>query len=454
MPLRVAIVGRPNVGKSTLFNRLAGRRLAIVDDTPGVTRDRREAPGRIGDLDITLIDTAGYEVGPGGTLESRMRAQTEMAVDEADVALFLVDARSGIVPLDRHFAEWLRGRNRPIILIANKCEGRAATAGMYDAYSLGLGEPLGLSAEHGDGMGELYGLLQPFADRSDADAEPVEAASPLNDTPLQMAIVGQPNVGKSTLVNRLLGQERMVTGPEAGITRDSITIPWSWGGRSVRLVDTAGLRRQARIEDKLETLSAEDSFRSVQYAQLVVLVIDATLDIARQDLTIARRTIEEGRILVIAANKWDLVTDRAATRRAIDDRLEESLPQVRGIHVIQMSGLTGDGLDKLMPACFEAYDVWNRRIPTARLNEWLSHATERHPPPLVHGRRIRLRYMTQARTRPPTFIVFSSMGNELPEDYKRYLLNGIRDDFDLPGVPLRLLVRQRGNPFADDQKKS
>jgi len=454
MPLAVAIVGRPNVGKSTLFNRLAGRRLAIVDDLPGVTRDRREAPGRIGDLDLLLIDTAGFEDAVDGTLEWRMREQTARAIEDADVVLFVIDARAGVVPLDREFASWLRTRDCPVILVANKCEGEAGAPGFYDAYSLGMGEPIPLSAEHGENLGALYEVLQPLADNIDAPAAPGDEALAEDTTPqqhvLQMAIVGQPNVGKSTMVNRLLGEERMVTGPEAGITRDSIAIAWEWRGRPVRLVDTAGLRRQARIEEKLETLSAEDSFRAVQYAQLVVLTLDATLDIARQDLTIARRVVEEGRVLVIALNKWDLVTDRTKTRKALDDRLEISFPQVRGIHVITVSALTGEGLDRLMPACFAAYDVWNKRVPTARLNEWLSHATEKHPPPLVRGRRIRLRYMTQAKTRPPTFVVFSSMGDELPDDYKRYILNGIREDFDLPGVPLRLMVRQRKNPFADE----
>ena len=450
MPLAVAIVGRPNVGKSTLFNRLAGRRLAIVDDTPGVTRDRREAPGRIGDLDLLLIDTAGFEDAVDGTLEWRMREQTGRAIADADVALFVMDARAGVVPLDRHFAGWLRTQDCQVILIANKCEGQAGAPGFYDAYSLGMGEPIAISAEHGENLGALYEALQPYADAIAEQAGMIEDAADEQHHVLQMAIVGQPNVGKSTLVNRLLGENRMVTGPEAGITRDSITIPWEWHGRPVRLVDTAGLRRQARIEDKLETLSAEDSFRAVQYAQLVVLTLDATLDIARQDLTIARKVVEEGRILVIALNKWDLVEDRAKTLRALNDRLEISFPQVKGIHVIAISALTGDGLEKLMPACFAAYDVWNKRVPTARLNDWLAHAVERHPPPLVRGRRIRLRYMTQAKTRPPTFVVFSSMGDELPEDYKRYILNGIREDFDLPGIPLRLNVRQRKNPFAEE----
>jgi GTP-binding protein len=338
-----------------------------------------------------------------------------------------------------------------VILIANKCEGQAGEPGFYDAYSLGMGEPIPISAEHGENLGALYEVLQPLADAIDAPTReaPQGPATPTAQV-LQMAIVGQPNVGKSTLVNQLLGENRMVTGPEAGITRDSITIPWEYQGRPVRLVDTAGLRRQARIEDKLETLSAEDSFRAVQYAQLVVLTLDATLDIARQDLTIARRVVEEGRILIIALNKWDLVTERAKTMQALNDRLEISFPQVKDLHVITISALTGDGLDRLMPACFAAYDVWNKRVPTARLNDWLKHAVERHPPPLVRGRRIRLRYMTQAKTRPPTFIVFSSMGDELPEDYKRYLLNGIREDFGLPGIPLRLEVRQRKNPYAED----
>ncbi len=448
MPLTVAIVGRPNVGKSTLFNRLAGRKLAIVDDTPGVTRDRREAAGRIGDLDLILIDTAGYETGPAGTLEGRMRAQTERALDDADVALFLIDARAGVTPLDRHFASWLRAQGSPVILAANKCEGEAGTAGRYEAFELGLGEPIPLSAEHGDGMGELYAALQPFADALDAPLED-ESADQLDEgAPLHLAIVGQPNVGKSTLVNRLLGQERMVTGPEAGITRDAIAIPWTWQGRQLRLIDTAGLRRQARIEDKLESLSADDSFRAVQYAQLVVLVIDATQEIARQDLTIARRVIEEGRVLVIAANKWDLISSANRTRRAIEERLEISLAQIHDIEIVPISALSGDGVDKLVPICLKLFEKWNRRVPTAKLNGWLAGATERHPPPMVHGRRIRLRYMTQAKVRPPTFVVFSSQGDELPEDYRRYLVNGLREDFDLGGIPIRILVRQRKNPYA------
>jgi GTP-binding protein len=453
MPLAVAIVGRPNVGKSTLFNRLAGRRLAIVDDTPGVTRDRREAPGRLGDLDLTLIDTAGFEDATQGTLEARMREQTERALSDADVALFLVDARAGITPLDRHFADWLRGQGCPIVLVVNKAEGGSAAAGVYEAFVLGLGEPIPISAEHGDGMGPLYEALQPLADALSADAsaehEAPTPAAPGDIGTLQMAIVGQPNVGKSTLVNRLLGEERMVTGPEAGITRDAVAIPWTWHERAVRLVDTAGLRRRARIEHKLETLSAEDSFRAIQYAQLVVLVIDATVDIARQDLTIARRVSDEGRILVVAANKWDMIADRAKARRALEERLEDSLSQVKGIPIVTLSAMTGEGIDKLMPACFKAFETWNKRVATAKLNGWLAVAEQRHPPPLVKGRRIRLRYMTQAKTRPPTFVVFSSQGTELPEDYRRYLINGLYEDFGFRGVPLRLLVRRGKNPYSD-----
>ena len=465
MSTNVAIVGRPNVGKSTLFNRLAGKKLAIVDNTPGVTRDRKEADGSLGDLAFRLIDTAGFEDSYDDSLEARMREQTNRAIELADVALFLIDSRSGITPLDAHFANWLRGQEIPVILVANKCEGKAGESGFYEAYSLGLGDPLPLSAEHGEGLELLYAALQPIVDASEPPALSEDLGPEMNidlpqsgkdmeeavDTgPLQMAIVGRPNVGKSTLINRLIGEDRMLTGPEAGITRDSISIEWSFENRSLRLVDTAGLRRKAKVTDKVENLSAEDSYRAIQYAQLVVLLLDGKTMLEKQDLTIARQVIEEGRVLIIGINKWDSVKEKKAARDALNDRLMTSLPQIRGVPIIYFSALTGNGVKKLLPEAFKYFDIWNRRIPTGKLNHWLEFMTERHPPPVVAGRRVRLRYITQAKTRPPTFVVFSSRGRSLPEDYRRYIANGIREDFDLPGIPIRVLIRQGNNPYAPD----
>lgn len=467
MTFRLAIIGRPNVGKSTLFNRLVGKKLAIVDDTPGVTRDRREGQGRLADLEFTLIDTAGLEEGIEDTLEGRMRSQTLKAIDEADVALLLIDARAGVTPLDAHFAKLLRPRKTPVLLAANKCEGGAGQGGLLEAYELGMGEPIPLSAEHGEGLGELYDALKPFADEGQARAaqaaykeeeafEPdgvdIDPDSEEDDDdptrPLQMAIVGRPNVGKSTLVNYLLGEDRMLTGPEAGITRDAIASEWSYNDRPIKLVDTAGLRRRSKVNEKVESLAGGDSIRSIKYAQIVVLLLDAEAILEKQDLTIARRVIEEGRALIIGVNKWDIVEDRKAALQRISDKLQTSLPQVKGIPVITFSAKTGKGVERLLPKVLKTYDTWNKRISTARLNRWLDIVTTEHPPPLVQGRRIKIRYMTQAKTRPPTFVIFASKAEELPDSYTRYLVNGLRDEFNIPGVPLRLHVRKGKNPYA------
>jgi GTPase len=448
MSFTIAIVGRPNVGKSTLFNRLVGRQLALVDDLPGVTRDRREGEGQLAGLAFRLIDTAGLEESAPETLAGRMRAQTARSLDDADVALLVVDAREGVTPADRHFARWLRRSGKPVILVANKAESRAALADLGEAYGLGLGDPVALSAQHGEGLAELYERLAALA-----PAEPVEddaAPAPEAEKPLQLAIVGRPNVGKSTLVNRLLGEERVLTGPEPGITRDAIAVEWQWGGRRVRLVDTAGMRRRARIEARLERLSVADTLRAVRYAEIVILVVDALQALERQDLTIANLVAEEGRAIVLAADKWDLVTDKQATLAQLRERLDEVLPQLKGVALAPVSGLTGYGIDALMRAVFAADAVWNRRVPTAALNRWLAQIQQHHPPPVAAGRRLRLRYMTQVNTRPPSFALFASQPGELPESYRRYLVNALRTDFDLPGTPIRLMLRKGANPYARD----
>ncbi len=445
MTFTVAIVGRPNVGKSTLFNRLVGKRLALVSEEPGVTRDRREGAARLQDLTFTVIDTAGLDEAEAASLEARMQAQTERAVASADLALLLVDARAGLTPLDRHFADWLRRGSTPVVLVANKCEGRDSEAGRMEAYALGLGEPVPLSAEHNLGLSDLRDSIAEIVESSEI-APAAEAA--YEDKPLQLAIVGRPNVGKSTLVNKLVGEERVLTGPEAGITRDAIAIELRYKDRPIRLIDTAGLRRRAKAVARLEQMSAADTQRAVNFAHVVVLLLDAEAPMEKQDLTIARQVVDEGRALVIAVNKWDLCADRAGTMKALGDRLERSFPQTRGVPVVTISALRGDKLERLLDAVFAAYEIWNRRISTAALNRWLGAMIERHPPPAPGGRRIKLRYMTQAKTRPPSFAIFCSRPTKLPDSYLRYLENGLREDFDRPGTPIRITLRKGENPYA------
>ncbi len=452
MALNVAIIGRPNVGKSTLFNRLAGRKTALVASEPGLTRDRREASARIADLEFSVTDTAGFERAKGRNLASRMRAQTEQAVAEADVSLFVIDAREGVTELDRELAQWLRKLKKPVVLVANKTEGRGFESGIAEAYGLGLGEPVAISAEHGEGLAELYDALLPYAAKpAPAPAELAAAPAQLPEAsakPLSLTVVGRPNVGKSTLINRLLGAERLLTGPEPGVTRDAITIDWSWGGRALRLVDTAGLRRKARIQAKTEKLSSGDTLHAIRFAEVAVLVIDATQGLERQDLAIARMVAEEGRALVLVVNKWDLVVKRKETLEKITESLAESLPQLAGLKPLTLSAATGAGIDKLIPAAFAANAAWNSRVPTPTLNRFLVHVQERNPPPLVAGRRLKLRYMTQVNIRPPTFALFASKPGELPESWRRYLVNLLRQRFDLPGVPIRMMLRKGKNPFA------
>ena len=468
MTLKVAIVGRPNVGKSTLFNRLAGRKLAIVHETPGVTRDRKEAAAKLGDLRFTVIDTAGLEESAPETLQARMTAQTERAVGQVDLVLLVIDAREGIVPADRHFARWLRETGVPALLVANKCDTRESESGVLEAFSLGLGEPVAISAAHGEGLADLYAAirgvmvsqgLEPAEtetrprgrkNRAMEEAEPEAREEPKHL--IHLAVVGRPNVGKSTLVNRLIKEERLLTGPEPGITRDAIAVPFAFSGRAVELVDTAGMRRRARIAEALEKMSVAETLRVIGLAEVVILVIDAEAMFEQQDLAIARIIAEEGRAMVIALNKWDLVNDRAAAVRKLRDALEASLPQVSGVPWIPLSALTGENVDKLMPAVFSAYDVWNRRVPTAALNRWLERVQERHPPPAPQGKQIQFRYATQVKSRPPTFALFANKPELLPESYTRYLVNAIRDEFDLPGTPLRFVFRRGKNPYASRRR--
>jgi len=451
MPLpTVAIVGRPNVGKSTLFNRLVGKRVALVDDRPGVTRDRREGEGRLFDLTFRVMDTAGFEDQDPQSLPGRMRAQTEAAVREADVALFLIDGREGLTPLDEEIARWLRGHSTPVVVAANKAEGRAGQAGVFEAYALGLGEPIAISAEHGEGLADLFEVIRPHVEHEHFETEAEESEH--EEGPLKIAIVGRPNAGKSTLVNKMLGEERMITGPEAGITRDSISMDWEWNGRPVRLVDTAGLRKRAKVEDKLEKLSAADTRRAIDMAEVVVLLLDATRGLEAQDLRIADQVLEEGRALVIALNKWDVAENASSLFNGVKAALEEGLSQLKGVPVLTVSAKTGKGIDQLLGASFEVRDSWSRRVSTGELNRWFERAIEANPPPAPGGKRIKLRYITQVKTRPPSFVVFGTRVDQLPNSYQRYLLNSMRRDLELGPVPLRLTMRAPKNPFQTKGK--
>ncbi|HET6468249.1 MAG TPA: ribosome biogenesis GTPase Der [Geminicoccaceae bacterium] len=464
MPVTVAILGRPNVGKSTLFNRLVGGRRAIVDDEPGVTRDRIEGEGRLGELRFRIVDTAGIEGPRSDVLGERLRRQTLAALEEADLGLFLIDGRAGITPADQEVAELLRRSERPIILLSNKSEGREGEARAAEAWMLGLGAPIAISAEHGDGLPDLLEALRPHVPVEPEAPEPLagteaapqggepdgDEAAELEERTLRLAIVGRPNVGKSSLVNRLLQSERMLTGPEPGLTRDSVTVAWDWRGRRIELVDTAGLRRRARIDAKLEKLSVSSTLHAVRFAHVVLLLVDATMPLEQQDLAIAKLVIDEGRALVLGVNKWDLVEDQAATMAELRRRIER-LWQIKGVLVVTFSALTGRGVDKLLPAVVEAHTRWNSRIGTGQLNRWLQATIERNPPPLVQGRRLKIRYATQARSRPPTFALFANKpGDAVPESYLRYLAGALRESFDLGGVPLRFTVRHGDNPYHRD----
>ncbi|OHV23644.1 ribosome biogenesis GTPase Der [Rhizobium sp. RMa-01] len=473
MSFTVAIVGRPNVGKSTLFNRLVGKKLALVDDTPGVTRDRRPGDARLMGLTFTIIDTAGLEEADEESLQGRMRAQTEAAIDEADLSLFVVDAKNGLTPVDTALAEMLRRRGKPVVLVANKSEARGSDSGFYDAYTLGLGEPTPISAEHGEGMLDLrdaiveaigkdraYPAKEDVAvtnvdipqseEGSDEDEEPAYDET----KPLRVAIVGRPNAGKSTLINRFLGEDRLLTGPEAGITRDSISVEWDWRGRTIKMFDTAGMRRKARVTEKLEKLSVADALRAIRFAETVVIVFDATIPFEKQDLQIVDLVLREGRAAVLAFNKWDMIEDRQAVLADLREKTDRLLPQARGIRAVPISGQTGWGLDKLMQSIIDTDRVWNKRISTARLNRWLETQQIQHPPPAVSGRRIKLKYMTQVKARPPAFMISCTRSDALPESYTRYLINGLRADFDMPSVPIRIHFRSAENPFEGKKRRT
>jgi GTP-binding protein len=459
MSFTIAIIGRPNVGKSTLFNRLVGQKLALVDNEPGVTRDRREGAGRLGDLEFTVIDTAGLDEGAKGSLTARMQEQTETAIKLADALMFVIDARAGLTPNDRAFADFARRANKPVVLIANKSEGKQGETGAMEAYALGLGEPIQVSAEHGEGMSDLYDALRALwpepveaGEALDGD-DVIETDEELAKRPIRVAVVGRPNAGKSTLINRLLGEERLLTSAEAGTTRDSISVAIDWNGRKFRVFDTAGLRRRSRIEEKLEKLSVADALRAVRFAEVVVLMMDAQNRFEEQDLRIADLIEREGRALVIAVNKWDLTAARPGAISALRADADRWLPQVTGAPIVAVSGLTGEGIDRLMKAIEAAYAVWNKRVPTALLNRWFEQAVDANPPPAVSGRRLKLNYITQAKARPPSFVLFCSRADAVPQSYLRYLVNSLRAHFDLPGTPVRVSLREKANPFAHKRRR-
>jgi len=470
MSFTLAIVGRPNVGKSTLFNRLVGKRLALVDDQPGVTRDLREGEARLADLRFTVIDTAGLEEATDESLQGRMRMLTERAVEMADVCLFMIDARTGILPADQIFADILRKKNAHVLVAANKAEGSAADAGVIEAYSLGLGEPVRLSAEHGEGLNDLYTFLMPiadeFAERAEQDTPEVDVTIdensddgprvPTKKRPLQVAVVGRPNAGKSTLINQIIGEDRLLTGPEPGITRDAISVSTDWDGVPVRIFDTAGMRKKAKVQDKLEKLSVSDGLRAVKFAEVVVVLLDVNIPFEQQDLRIADLAEREGRAVVLAANKWDLETDKNNKIKLLREEFERLLPQLRGAPLVTVSAKTGKNLDRLQAAILKVHEVWNRRVPTAQLNQWLTGMVEAHPPPAPAGRRIKLRYITQVKTRPPGFVVMTSFPDKMPASYSRYLVNGLRADFDMPGTPVRLTFRSQSeqNPYKGRKKST